>query len=272
MPVSTSASKWKPLKQAGPGYYDEAGTRINTEKLENEEQVLARRYIRKSDTVLELGARYGTVSCIINKKLGDKTKQVSVEPDARVWPALERNRAAHNCEFGIVKGFVSGAKLGLTNTDKYMNGYAATAVADDSSDIPSYSLADIKAQYGIPRFSALVADCEGFLEQFFDENPEMYEELRLVLFERDYSDKCNYAKVEAALTAHGFKEEKWEDIPGRPTSLRFLKYRFQNAWVKPTAAPKAGGGKTPKTRRHIRHIHPHISKNPTIDIRLTTFS
>ena len=157
MPVS--ASLWKPFKQAGPDYFDETGARINTEKLENEEQVLARRYIRKSDTVLELGARYGTVSCIINKKLGDKTMQVSVEPDSRVWPALERNRDSHKCEFGIVKGFVSGAKLGLANTDKYMNGYAATAVPDASSDIPSYSLDDIKEQYGIPRFSALVADC-----------------------------------------------------------------------------------------------------------------
>lgn len=245
MPTAPKTRKTGRKAQAGPAYLDEAGAAIDTRKLENEEQVLARRYIRKGDAVLELGARYGTVSCVINKRLGDRRKQVSVEPDARVWGALERNREAHGCEFGIVKGFVSGAKLGLANTDKYFNGYAATAVPDAGSAIPSFSLAEVRREFGIPRFSALVADCEGFLAQFFEENPEMYAELRLVLFERDYPDKCDYAKVEAALAAHGFREERWEDIPGRPAALRFLKYRFQNAWVK----PRAGGSRRASRRR-----------------------
>ncbi len=37
--------------------------------MEKDEQDLANKYILEDDIVLELGARYGSVSCIINNKL-----------------------------------------------------------------------------------------------------------------------------------------------------------------------------------------------------------
>jgi hypothetical protein len=49
-----------------------------------------------------------------------------------------------------------------------------------------------------------VADCEGFLEQFLDENPKLYNQLSLILFEKDYPNKCNYEKIAATLRANGF--------------------------------------------------------------------
>ena len=50
---------------------DNKGNKINIEKIEKEEQVLAEKYILEDDIVLELGARYGSVSCVINKKLNN---------------------------------------------------------------------------------------------------------------------------------------------------------------------------------------------------------
>jgi hypothetical protein len=50
-----------------------------------------------------------------------------------------------------------------------------------------------------------VADCEGCLEKFFDENPNFYDELRLFMFERDYPETCNYPKIERELIKRGFK-------------------------------------------------------------------
>ena len=70
---------------------DENGKQIDTSKIECEEQQLAEEYIQPDDVVFELGARYGSVSCVINKKLKIKTNQVSVEPDCRVWD----NRRSH---------------------------------------------------------------------------------------------------------------------------------------------------------------------------------
>jgi FkbM family methyltransferase len=194
---------------------DQHGKSIDINSVEKHEQDLAKRYIQEHDVVFELGARYGSVSCIINSKLNCKTNQVSVEPDERVWEALERNKKTNNCEFHIVKGFVSTKKLGLMNLEG-CEGYATTSVNQDDSSIPSYTFEEIMQQTNL-KFNVLVADCEGFLECFFDENPTLYDELRLVIFEADYPEKCNYNKIRHTLMAKGFTAK----LNG-----------FQNVWIK----------------------------------------
>lgn len=138
---------------------------VDTEILEKPEQELAYKYIEENDVVLELGARYGSVSCIINSNLKNKNNQVVVEPDSRVWDALEKNKKLNNCEFNIVKGFISDRKLDLTNLDYYYGGYGATSIENNNTIIPSYTLDEIKNKYNL-NFNVLFADCEGFLEQF----------------------------------------------------------------------------------------------------------
>lgn len=86
---------------------DQFNKSIDIATVERPEQDLVNQYIEENDIVFELGARYGSVSCVINSKLNCKTNQVSIEPDDRVWDALERNKMANNCGFHIVKGFVS---------------------------------------------------------------------------------------------------------------------------------------------------------------------
>jgi FkbM family methyltransferase len=173
---------------------DKYGNKVDIESIEKNEQDLAKQYILENDIVLELGARYGSVSCIINSKLNNKKNQVVVEPDDRVWDALEKNKVNNNCEFNIVKGFVSNKKLDLTNLHLCLDGYGATFIESNNTKIPSYSLDEITNKYNL-KFNVLVADCEGFLEVFFDENPFFYDNLRLIIFEADYPEKCNYYKI-----------------------------------------------------------------------------
>ena len=182
---------------------DQYGNAIDINKMEKPEQDLAKKYIEQNDIVFELGARYGSVSCIINSKLNCKTNQVVVEPDERVWDALERNKKANNCDFHIVKGFVSAKKLGLTNLNCCFGGYGSMAIVKEDSTIPSYTLEMIQEKYNL-KFNVLVADCEGFLETFFDENPNFYDNLRLVIFEADWPKKCNYDKIRNTLKEKGF--------------------------------------------------------------------
>ena len=183
---------------------NEIGNQVNTLYYECDEQNLAKQYIESGDIVLELGARYGSVSCVINSKLSCKTNQVSVEPDDRVWDALERNKVANGCEFNIVKGFISSKKLGLSELNDY-EGYGTTSVEQPDSSIPSFSLDQIKEKYNL-EFNVLVADCEGFLETFFNENPECYKKMRLIIFEADCPHKCNYDKIRSLLKDDGFTE------------------------------------------------------------------
>ena len=136
-----------------------------------------------------------------NKKLNDKKRQLSVEPDERVWDALEKNKSENNCEFAILKGFISNKKLSLINTDKYAGGYASTSIEDNNSNIKSVEL-DYYSNY---KFNVLIADCEGFLEEFIDENEEFIKSLRLIIFEADYGKKCNYRKIRKFLKDNNFK-------------------------------------------------------------------
>lgn len=186
---------------------DEHGNVIDTTKMETEEQLLANKYINPDDKVLELGARYGSVSCVINRILSDKTQHVVVEPDSRVWLPLGKNREANNCQFQIITGFISRKKLNLTNLDAWYGGYGATMVEDESSRIKSYTLEEVYNEYNVD-FNVLVADCEGCLESFFKENPDFINKLRLVIFEADYVDICNYDSIREYLIENGFNEIK----------------------------------------------------------------
>ena len=76
---------------------DSKNNLVNILSIEKEEQDLANQYILENDVVLELGARYGSVSCVINSKLNNKYNQVVVEPDNRVWTSLENNKQQNNC-------------------------------------------------------------------------------------------------------------------------------------------------------------------------------
>ena len=215
MDFSMSAA---PAEGASPTQYmdirDEKGRMVDINRYEKEEQELARKYIKENDSVLELGGRYGSVSCIINSKLKVKTDHVVIEPDERVWDALEGNKLRNGSQFNIVKGFVSSKKLSLTALNSY-EGYGTRSIEDNNSSIPSFTLDEIKAKYNI-NFNVLVADCEGFLETFFDENPDFYN-LRLIIFEADCPDKCNYAKIRSNLKENGFI---------------CILHGFQNVWIK----------------------------------------
>ena len=186
-------------------FVDENNKFINHYHMELEEQKICSHFIESSDIVLELGARYGTVSCTINKKLNYSSNQVSVEPDARVWQALETNKKNNECNFHIIKGFVSKRKLNLTNLNDYFGGYGATSIEDKKSKIPIYEFKALEAGFKL-NFNTLVADCEGFLDVFLQENPQIYKNFSKIIFEADYPNKCDYDKIYKNLSKNNFKK------------------------------------------------------------------
>jgi hypothetical protein len=177
-------------------FYDENDRLVNHKNAEVTEQELSDKYINSSDVVLELGARYGTVSCLVNKKLNDKKLHYVVEPDSRVWNALEKNKTINSCEFNIMKGVIGEKKYKLQG-----GGYGTTVIESDESDesdIKTFSLPEID-------FNTLIVDCEGCFENFYRENKEFVNGLDKIMYETDYPDKCDYNFIQNELLKAGFK-------------------------------------------------------------------
>ena len=191
--------------------FDERGRKINILEVEFEEQRLVKEFVKEDDVVLELGARYGSVSCTINQILSNKKSQVSVEPDHRVWSSLKSNREKNGAQFEIVEGFISRRKLNLVP-----RGYDTTFSLDENSNCFCCTLEEVEQKFNLD-FNVLVADCEGFLGIFLEENPKIYNKMRAIIFEADMTHLCDYDKIRDNLLSNGFIE-KLKD--------------HQNVWIK----------------------------------------
>jgi FkbM family methyltransferase len=177
--------------------FDENDNYVPYQQIEVQEQHDANAFIKPDDKVLELGARYGGVSITINKILKNKKDHVAVEPEAKVWNALEKNRNRHYCEFQICKGAISNKPLKM-NEGGY-NGFANFTSDAETNDIPLFKISDFNID-----FNVLVVDCEGALQNFYNENKDFFKNLRLILYERDGID-CNYEYLEDEFTKLGFR-------------------------------------------------------------------
>jgi len=185
-------------------FVNEKGENVDYNTFESVEIKMAKEFIRSDDYVLELGARYGGVSCAINSKLKNKTHQYSVEPDSRVWDALETNKKNNNCEFNIIKGTISNEPMKIIqNSRKFEDNNDWAAYTEISSDnceiIDNHKLPD-------KPFNVLVADCEGFLETFYNENIDFFDKLRCIMIEKDRPDYCDYKRLENIFLEMGFQK------------------------------------------------------------------
>lgn len=183
-------------------YLDEHGNKIDI-KCEREEQYVAHDFIEPNSTVLELGGRYGMVSAVINHKLEKPTHHVVVEPDNTVLSSLKQNKQSHQCHFRIVHGIVSNKPQFLSQ-----NGYATqttTKRVSDASPVQLFSIEDIQKKYKL-HFDTLVADCEGCLGTFIEENKHfVIHQLKYIMFEADMPKLCDYSKIRRLLHKAGFR-------------------------------------------------------------------
>ena len=212
-------------------FIDREGKHVDT-SYEADEQYLVKTYIPKDAHVLELGARYGTVSCVISSVLDDPTMHVAVEPDSSVIEALEANKRTHEAEFRIFEGVVSKKKYKLEFIDPKFDfhEYGTYTTESDEPDLHSKTLEELERTYSI-QFDCVVADCEGFFCSFVDENIEKIKNMRVLIYEQDGIPWSEYMK-------------KYEDLDETLTNIGFVrvyskphpKYKnnihFHNVWVK----------------------------------------
>lgn len=199
--------------------------------LEADERFLVKKYIPADATVLELGARYGTVSCVLSKLLNDPTKHVAVEPDARVIEALKKNKENNDGHFHIYEGVVSenGYKMGYIDSSFDLYEYGTYTVKTDEPTVENMSLDSLSKKYNL-NFDCVVADCEGFFPTFVEENPEAIKNMRVIIYEQDGNPWSEFEKkykiVSDILTEYNFK---------RIHTIPHKKYtnnpNFHNVWI-----------------------------------------
>merc|ERR550514_1223819 len=69
------------------GFKDMNGSRVPFRKEEFEHSMVLR-YVKPNASVLEIGTRYGTSTCVLSRILQNSGKQVGVEADEDVWKSL----------------------------------------------------------------------------------------------------------------------------------------------------------------------------------------
>lgn len=189
-----------PTEKEDLPFFDEHGNIIDHENVEIMEQLIAKEFIPADACVLELGGRYGTVSCAISRTINDSRNLVVIEPDVKVLQALQRNRDSRGFKFHIVHGTVSKEPMKIEQNA----GYATTFSKTNNSTLPNYSYQDLQKKFNII-FDTLVVDCEGCFEQFLVDNKGILENIKLVTFETDMPHRCNYDAVRKMIIDSGFK-------------------------------------------------------------------
>jgi FkbM family methyltransferase len=181
-------------------YYDENNNKINHLSKEIDEQHMANEYIDPHDIVLELGARYGTVSVIISEIVKNKGKLVSVEPDPTVYKALLDNKNKNNANFEILNKLISNKSKKLI-----LDGYSTRTVDSDTNDGSCITYNNFKKLYPY-KFNVLIADCEGCLYEFIEMLGDDLNNYNKILFEADQPQICNYDKIIQKLHNNGFTQ------------------------------------------------------------------
>ena len=197
-------------------YKDEKGNTILNQVIEREEQKDAQKFIPSHAVVLELGGRYGLAAAVINHQLDYPTQHIVVEPDPTVQAALEENRNSHHCLYRIFHGAVSRQPLYF-----YSFGFCSfCSPLPNDTPIKTLTLEVLQEVYGITKFTHLVADCEGGLIDFFEENREFFSHLEGIYFEADTKNgmQVDYEGMKSFLRKKGFEpkqtgfREYWERV------------------------------------------------------------
>lgn len=141
-----------------------------------------KKFVQPEDSVVELGACLGIVSCETNARLRDRSRHLVVEANPKCIPAISRNRDLNHCSFRIencaasnqreVTFFIDPVNI-MSSTLKKGSGIPVT--------IAGRSLTELSEQGG--PFSVLIMDIEGGELDVLEASRQMLPNFRLMIVE-----------------------------------------------------------------------------------------
>jgi hypothetical protein len=144
---------------------DHSGAALNPCGWETEEQLVAAKYVRPGATVLELGARFGAVSVVLDRAVAAGAdaagvgtgasarppgggRVVSVEADVRVLGALRANRLSNGASFKVVHGVVTKREtmtLRMQPMDQFLGwGSFVAEASNEGGGAPAQTAGDVE--------------------------------------------------------------------------------------------------------------------------------
>jgi len=208
---------------------------INTLNTEFAEQMLCNKYILPDDCVLEIGARYATVSNVINMILNIKTDQVSVDADISIKKYHEYNKEQYKNKisnnvyhsfFGLIDNTKNSYYLKkalntygnmvlskLNDNDIIIslnNEIEYGKIKNNQIELNKYKLnkikyEDIQTKFNLSKpINVLVLDCENCALLFISQILERLNDIEIIILELDQEQNYNYTKLDKILTDNNF--------------------------------------------------------------------
>jgi FkbM family methyltransferase len=166
------------------------------------EQLMAMRFLKETDTVLELGGNIGRNSCVIASILDDDKRLVVLESNPQHAKELTHNRDRNLFNFNVEASALS--KVPLIQKGWITSVNTSNEVPPGYIKVNTISYAEIKEKYGL-KFNVLVADCEGALFQILMDDESMLNDIETIIIENDFTTIEPKKYVDSVFTKYGFK-------------------------------------------------------------------
>ncbi len=164
------------------------------------EQVMAAKYIRETDTVLEIGANIGRNTCVIASLLDDDTRLTTLECCQEYVKQLQVNRDQNNFSFHIEPSALSKVGLMQKGWDTFLSGDGV--IPQGYTKVDTITFSELQEKYKL-RYNVLVADCEGALYQILKDEPDMLKDIEIVIIENDFHNIDNKRFVDEKFLQNG---------------------------------------------------------------------
>ena len=194
------------------------------------EQLMAVKYIKGHEKVLELGGNIGRNSLIIGYLLNkcNNNNFVTLESDTEICVKLKHNRDINKLDF-----FVEDMALSKRNLiQKGWNTIVSDEILDGYKKVNTITLDNLKAKYKID-FDTLVLDCEGAFYYILVDMPEILNTVNLIIMENDYSCIEHKQYVDQVLKRNGFYVDYTNNAGrGQEPYVRCCFDNFFEVWIR----------------------------------------
>jgi FkbM family methyltransferase len=155
------------------------------------------KFVKETDTVLEIGGNIGRNSCVIASILNDDTRLVVLESCQKYADQLKENRDENYFNFQIEASALSKVPL----IQKEWNTYVGENVPDGYTKVNTITFDKLKEKYSLD-FNVLVLDCEGAIYQILKDEETLLDNIETIIIENDFLE------IDKKEFVHNFFKEK----------------------------------------------------------------